>query len=51
MSLTAGVDTSFGEFIVQLSGAALKMSASDFRVEIEINAPFPAFTSTSTHYP
>ena len=41
-SLLAGVDTSYSEAIVQLPGTALRMSAADFRVEIEANVPFRA---------
>ena len=38
--LLSGVDTSFNEAMVQMSGTALRMSATDFRTEIETNAPF-----------
>jgi CRP-like cAMP-binding protein len=38
--LLSGVNTSFNEAMVQMSGSALRMSAADFRTEIEANAPF-----------
>jgi CRP-like cAMP-binding protein len=38
--LLSGVDTSFNEAMVQMPGSALRMSATDFRVEVEANAPF-----------
>lgn len=41
-SLLAGVDTSFSEAFVQLPGTALRMSASDFRKEVETNIPLRA---------
>jgi CRP-like cAMP-binding protein len=41
-ALLSGVDTSYSESIVQLSGSALKMSAGDLCAEIEANAPFRA---------
>src|ERR1700709_763392 len=40
LPLLSGVETSFVEAMVQLSGSALRMSARDFRVEVEENAPF-----------
>ncbi len=41
-TLLFGVETTFTESVVQLQGIGLRMSASDFRTEIEANAPFRA---------
>jgi len=40
--LLAGVETSFIECMVQMAGTALKMTARDFRREIDGNMPFRA---------
>ena len=40
VSLLSGIDTSYIESIVQLSGSAWRMSARDFRAEIDVNGAF-----------
>ena len=40
LSLAAGIDTSFVESMVQLPGAALRMSARDFRLQFQASEPF-----------
>ena len=42
MSLLSGVDTSFVEAMVQMPGTALRMGMTEFRRELETNAPFRA---------
>jgi CRP-like cAMP-binding protein len=39
-SLISGTDTSFVEAFVQMPGSALRMSAADFRAELDVNGPF-----------
>ena len=41
-SLLSGVDTSFVEAMVQMPGTALRMGVTEFRQELETNAPFRA---------
>jgi CRP-like cAMP-binding protein len=42
VSLLAGVDTPFSESMVQMAGAAYRMTANDFRIEIDANPAFRA---------